>query len=58
MARYGNTRVSRIRKRIEALRQAIRAHDPEAAEKAWDDLEPYIPALMAARAALGEKEGE
>lgn len=47
MARYGRTRISRIRKRIEVLRRAIRAHDPEAAEQAWDDLEPFIPALMA-----------
>jgi len=46
MARYGNTRISRIRKRIEALRQAIRSHDPEEAEKAWDDLEPFLPFLM------------
>ena len=44
--RYGRTRVSRIRKRCEDMRRAIRKGDFEAIQDAWDELEQFMPFFM------------
>lgn len=39
--KYGKTRVSRVLADIHQLRAAIRAHDDEAAEQAWEKVERW-----------------
>lgn len=41
---YGRHPVPDMLADINALRRAVRAHDPEAAEAAWDRIEPHIDA--------------
>jgi hypothetical protein len=52
-ARYGNRRIDKMRAEINALRDAIRAHDPEATETAWDKCEEWIDFVFS-RAKLAE----
>ncbi|MCJ8138591.1 hypothetical protein [Falsirhodobacter halotolerans] len=40
--RYGNRRVVTMYAEINELRRAIRAHDSEATEAAWDKVEAHI----------------
>ena len=44
--RYGKTKIATIRKRVQALRDAIRAHDTEATEAAWDRLEGFVDVVF------------
>lgn len=44
--RYGNTRVSRILKRCNDMRKALRDGEIEAIQDAWDALEPFLPYFM------------
>ena len=44
--RYGRTRVSRIRKRIDDARKAIRDEGTPAIQDAWDELEQFLPFFM------------
>lgn len=46
MPRYGRTRVSRIRKRCDDMRRAIRKGDFEAIQDTWDELEQFLPFFM------------
>lgn len=41
-ARYGQRHVSKMIREVEQLRRAIRAHDNEATEAAWDRVEQHI----------------
>lgn len=41
-AHYGNRKVSKMYHEINALRAAVRAHDPIATETAWDAVEEHI----------------
>lgn len=44
--RYGRTRVSRIRKRCDDMRKALRDGNIEAIQVAWDELEQFLPFFM------------
>ena len=44
--RYGKTRVSRIRKRLDVVRAAIREEGTPAIQDTWDDLEQFLPFFM------------
>lgn len=46
VTRYGRTRVSRIRKRIDNVRTAIRDEGTPAIQDAWDELEQFLPFFM------------
>lgn len=40
--RYGNTKITKLRKAVEDLRQAIRKKGTPAIQDAWDRAEPWI----------------
>lgn len=40
--RYGMTKFITIRKRVNALRRAIRSEGTPAIQNAWDRLEPFV----------------
>ncbi len=40
--RYGRVKMATVQRDFNALRQAIRAHDAEAAEVAWEQCERWI----------------
>ncbi|WP_306150663.1 hypothetical protein [Roseovarius sp. MMSF_3281] len=42
--RYGNTRISKIRKAVNDLRRAIQREGTQDIQVAWDRLEPWIDA--------------
>jgi hypothetical protein len=41
-ARYGNVKASTIQRDINRVRAAVRSHDPEATEQAWDKMERWL----------------
>lgn len=45
-SRYGRRTFDSMYKRINELRQAVRAHDPEKTEAAWDAVEEFIDAAF------------
>ncbi len=40
--RYGRTKMETVRRDFDALRKAIRAHNSEATEEAWERCERWI----------------
>lgn len=40
--RYGRTKMETVRRDFDALRRAIRAHNSEATEEAWERCERWI----------------
>ncbi len=62
--RYGRRKFSSMYARINDLRQAIRAHDPVAAEAAWDAVEEFVDVVFhrehgqPERTAVARKGGE
>ena len=45
--RYGRRKFSKMYAELVTLRLAIRSHDPEATEEAWDKCEEWIDAVFA-----------
>lgn len=45
--RYGNTRISTVLRDFNRLRDAIRAHDPDATEEAWLRCELWLGLVYA-----------
>lgn len=54
VARYGRAKISTVLRDLNRLRSAVRSHDTEATEEAWEKCERWID-LVAALAA-GEKD--
>lgn len=44
--RYGRVRFMKIKADFDALRRAIRAHDTDATEAAWDRCERWVDAIF------------
>lgn len=43
--RWGNAKLATVRRDFSRLRDAIRAHNPEATEAAWEKCERWLEAL-------------
>jgi hypothetical protein len=52
--RYGKAKISTVMRDLNALRKAIRAHDPEATEAAWEKVERWVDIIPAVAAKYGE----
>lgn len=52
--RYGRAKIKTVMRDLNALRRAIRAHDPEATEAAWEKVERWIDIIPAVASNSGE----
>ena len=53
--RYGRAKITTVMRDLNNLRQAIRSHDSEATEDAWEKCERWV-GLVAALAASGKED--